>query len=212
MSYPVSSRVNEERLIVAASPADPTIRRLAGSRVWTIRLFAGSKAIAIGCCWERDWPGETGVPHWVNSKIVERLGVKALPGATAAKRDPSIDTATSTGSTPENSVLTVIVPLAVRTVRRPRTAPLSGAQPRGRGGGESSTPPPNPDVPPAAPTPRVPAKQFGVASASTPAPASSDVTPPSTASPGPPSSASAMRGNDSPPMRHPPPPAPPYPP
>lgn len=54
--------------------------------------------------------------------------MKALPVATAARRVPSGEIATSTGMTPANFWLTVTVPSFATTVRTPMTAPVWGPQ------------------------------------------------------------------------------------
>src|ERR1019366_6787124 len=51
------------------------------------------------------------------------------------KREPSFETATSTGSTPANFVLTVTVPSLATTVSTPTTAPVSGPHGPPPGGG-----------------------------------------------------------------------------
>src|SRR5580700_3877303 len=150
-------------------PSNEKIESCAGSRVWTTRSSLESNATAIGCWRVADGVSGTGEPHELNSNTVES-GAKELPGATAATSDPSGDTATSTGSTPANGVLTVTFPSAVTMVKTLMTAPLSGPHPWPTG---RPTPAPDPVGPPGTPTPGAPAKQFPLASASTPGPASS---------------------------------------
>src|SRR5580693_4156022 len=131
-------------------------------------------------------------------------------------REPSEETATSTGRTPLNWVLTVTVPSAARMVRTPRTAPLSGPQPGGGKGRPGSTPP---ELPPPVTSPSTPTKQLWLPASTTGGAASSVATAPAS------STASGGGANIgltiAPPLEEPPkppkppqgpPPPPPYPP